>query len=64
MIPQPRLALSMEQCRALNLGIALIDAEKLLLLATLGMVMFLNIFNEFNDDGGGAGILLLLTAAC
>ena len=32
-----------------DIGIALIDAERLLLLATLGMVMFLNIFSEFND---------------
>lgn len=47
----------------INLGIALVDAERLLLLATLGMVMFLNIFNEFNDGGDDADILLLVTAA-
>lgn len=42
-------------------GIALVDADKLLLLATLGMVMFLNIFNEFND-GDDVGAILLATA--
>jgi hypothetical protein len=41
-------------------GIALVDAERLLLLATLGMVMFLNIFNEFKDNDGD---LLVLVAA-
>jgi hypothetical protein len=47
----------------LLLGVALVDAEKILLLATLGMVMFLNIFNEFKDEGDDAGFLLLATAA-
>jgi hypothetical protein len=46
-----------------NLGVALVDAERLLLLATLGMVMFLNIFNEFKDSEDDADILLLVTAA-
>lgn len=41
-----------KQQTVLNLGIALIDAERLLILATLGMVMFLNIFNEFKEDDG------------
>jgi hypothetical protein len=43
-----------------NPGIALVDAERLLLLATLGMVMFLNIFNEFKEDD--SSFLLLATA--
>jgi len=46
-----------------NLGVAMVDADRLLLLAALGMVMFLNIFNEFNDEGDGADLLLLVTAA-
>lgn len=42
----------------LNLGIALVDAERVLILATLGMVMFLNIFNEFKEDNGDLLVLL------
>lgn len=45
----------------LNLGWALLDADRLLLLATLGMVIFLNIFNEFNDGGDGADAFSMLT---
>jgi hypothetical protein len=41
-----------KQQTILNLGIALVDAERLLVLTTLGMVMFLNIFNEFKEDDG------------
>jgi hypothetical protein len=44
----------------INLGIALVDAERLVILATLGMVMFLNIFNEFKEDDGS---LLTMVAA-
>ncbi len=42
-----------------NLGFALLDAERLLLLATLGMVMFQSIFNEFKEDDGS--LLLIST---
>lgn len=42
----------------LTLGISMVDADKLLLLATLGMVMFLNFFNEFENDGDVGAILL------
>lgn len=52
-----------KQKAVLNVGSALIDAEKILLLASLGLVMFLNIFNEFNDGGDEGGLLLLATAA-
>ena len=47
----------------LNLGLALVDADRLLLLATLGMVIFLNIFNEFNDSGGEADAFFMVSAA-
>lgn len=44
-----------------NLGIALVDADRLLLLATLGMIMFLHIFNEFKEDDGD--ILVMVAAS-
>lgn len=47
----------------LNLGVAMVDADRLLLLTTLGMVIFLNIFNEFKDEGDEADFLLLVTAS-
>lgn len=36
----------------LQLGITMEDAERLLLLVTIAMVVFLSIFNEFNTDDG------------
>jgi len=47
----------------LTLGITLIDAERLLQLATLGMVLFLTRFKDCRTSGNDEDILLLVTAA-
>ncbi len=51
-----------KQFAEFSLGIAIVDAEKLLLMTALGMVMFLNIFNEFNG-GEDAGPFLMMAAS-
>ncbi|MFN7118052.1 MAG: hypothetical protein ACK4TA_14725 [Saprospiraceae bacterium] len=47
----------------LQLGIHMEDAERLLQLATLAMVVFLSIFNEFNSNGGDDVIIDLIHLA-
>jgi hypothetical protein len=49
---------ALKKTAILTPGIALIDGERLLQLAALGMIIFLGIFNEFNESGDGDVIAL------
>jgi hypothetical protein len=49
-----------KQFAVFSLGIAMIDADKLLIMAALGMIMFLDIFNEFNEAGDDGGLTMIM----
>ncbi len=51
-----------KQFAEISIGIAIVDADKLLIMAGLGMIMFLNIFNEFNS-GDDDGLIMLSVAS-
>ncbi len=51
-----------KQYAAFSLGMVMLDADKLLIMAALGMILFLSIFNEFNSDGGDVPMVIVVSA--